>query len=123
MEMESVILEYYDKNGRRLRKIVNNILARFGGISQKDYDDFYSLANEVFVEAMRKYDDSCKFDTYLFSCLTNQIKTEMTRRNRRKRRPDNGIWSIEQMEEEGKCPEDLGFLYGMDMRHICTGGV
>lgn len=108
MEMESVILEYYDKNGRRLRKIVNNILARFGGISQKDYDDFYSLANEVFVEAMRKYDDSCKFDTYLFSCLTNQIKTEMTRRNRRKRRPDNGIWSIEQMEEEGKCPEDLG---------------
>ncbi len=58
-------------------------------------DDFYSLANEVFVDVMRRYDDSQSFDGFLYSCLFNRIKTEMTKRNRQKRKADRLSISID----------------------------
>ena len=58
-------------------------------------DDFYSLANEVFVDVMRRYDNSQSFDAFLYSCLLNKIKTEMTRRNREKRKADRMSISID----------------------------
>lgn len=53
------------------------ILLKFGGIPDKDMDDFYSLANEVFVEVMKRYDSSQSFEAFLYSCLSKRIKTEM----------------------------------------------
>ena len=47
---------YYADNAKRLHKVVDKILLKFGGLSNKDKDDFYSLANEVFVDVMRRYD-------------------------------------------------------------------
>lgn len=58
-------------------------------------DDFYSLANEVFVDVMRRYDGSQSFDGFLYSCLLNKIKTEITRRNREKRKADRMSISID----------------------------
>ena len=58
-------------------------------------DDFYSLANLVFLDVMRRYDDSQSFDAFLYSCLLNKIKTEMTRRNREKRTADRMSISID----------------------------
>lgn len=69
-------------------------MIKFGGLSNKDMDDFYSLANEVFVDVMRRYDWSQSFDGFLYSCLLNKIKTEMTRRNREKRKADRMSLSI-----------------------------
>ena len=66
-------------------------------------DDFYSLANEVFVQAMRRYDHTQSFDGFLYSCLSNKIMTEITRRNREKRRADRlsiSLDSVNQEEEE-----------------------
>ena len=68
---------------------------KFGGLSDKDLDDFYSLANEVFVDVMRRYDGSQSFDVFLYCCLVNKIKTEMTRRNREKRKADRMSISID----------------------------
>ena len=56
---------------------------------------FYSLANEVFVDVMRRYDGSQSFDGFLYSCLLNKIKTEITRRNREKRKADRMSISID----------------------------
>ena len=53
--MEQILTGYYEDNGRKLRGTVNQILSGFGGIWDKDMDDFYSLANEVFVDVMRRY--------------------------------------------------------------------
>lgn len=86
--MEQILIAYYSDNARKLHKLVNKILLKFGGLSDKDLDDFYSLANEVFVDVMRRYDGSQPFDVFLYSCLSNKIKTEMTRRNREKRKAD-----------------------------------
>lgn len=86
--MERILWNYYENNAGRLRRMVDKILSKFGGLSDKDMDDFYSLANEVFVDVMRRYQDSQSFDAFLYSCLSNRIKTEMTRRNREKRKID-----------------------------------
>ena len=87
--LQSDILNtYYADNAKKLHKTVDRILCKFGGLSGKDTDDFYSLANEVFADAIRRYDGDQSFDGFLYSCLTNKIKTEITRRNRYKRRAD-----------------------------------
>lgn len=93
--MEQILNTYYSNNARKLRKIVDKIVAKFGGLSNKDKDDFYSLANEVFVDVMRRYDDSKSFDAFLYSCLLNKIKTEITRRHREKRKADRLSISID----------------------------
>jgi len=93
--MEQLVDAYYADNAKKLHKTVDKILVRFGGLTDKDMDDFYSLANEVFVDAMRRYDDSQSFDVFLYSCLSNKFKTEMTRRNREKRRIDRISVSID----------------------------
>lgn len=93
--MEKFINMYYENNAKKLHKIVDKILRKFGGISGKDIDDFYSLANEVFVDVLKRYDNSQSFDGFLYSCLSNKIKTEMTRRNRQKRQADRITISID----------------------------
>lgn len=86
--MEQIINTYYENNAQKLHRMVDKILLKFGGLSNKDLDDFYSLANEVFVDVIRKYDNSQAFDVFLYSCLLNRIKSEITRRNREKRKAD-----------------------------------
>ncbi len=93
--MEQILITYYANNAKKLHNIVDKILLKFGGLSDKDLDDFYSLANEVFVDVMRRYDGSQSFDGFLYSCLLNKIKTEMTRRNREKRKADRMSVSID----------------------------
>lgn len=93
--MEQILSKYYQNNAKKLHKVVNKILLKFGGLSDKDLDDFYSLANEVFVDVIKRYDNSQSFDAFLYSCLLNKIKSEMTRRNREKRKADRMSISID----------------------------
>ncbi len=84
--MEEILTAYYENNAIKLRRLVDQILKRFGKIP--DREDFYSLANEVFVEVLKEYDASRSFDVFLYSCLCNRIKSEIRRRNRKKRKAD-----------------------------------
>lgn len=93
--MEQILNSYYADNARKLHKTVDKILLKFGGLSNKDIDDFYSLANEVFTDVLKRYDKSQSFDAFLYSCLSNKIKSEMTRRNRFKRMADRKAVSID----------------------------
>lgn len=86
---------YYTNNAKKLHKMVDRILSKFGGLNYKDMDDFYSLANEVFADVIRKYDDSQSFDGFLYSCLSNKIMSEITRRNREKRKADRMCISLD----------------------------
>ena len=112
--MEEIINAYYENNAVKLRRLVDRILKQFGQVP--DREDFYSLANEVFVEVLKKYDTSRPFDAFLYSCLCNRIKSEIRRRNRIKRRADCLSISIEVLmdNETGQvlgdllaCPFDL----------------
>ena len=102
--LQSDILEsYYANNARKLHRTVDKILSKFGGLSDKDKDDFYSLANEVFAHVLKKYDDSQSFDGFLYSCLMNKIKTDITKRNRMKRKADRMAVSLDAVngDEDG----------------------
>lgn len=103
--LQSNILDsYYADNAKKLHKVVDRILSKFGGLSSKDTDDFYSLANEVFAEIMTKYDYGQSFDGFLYSCLLNKIMTEITRRNREKRKADRMAISFDvTRENEEEC--------------------
>lgn len=109
--LESNILDtYYANNAKKLHKTVDKILCKFGGLSDKDTDDFYSLANEVFVDVLRRYDASQPFDGFLYSCLSNKIKTEITRRNREKRKADRMSISLDSMNNDDEECNLLDFI-------------
>ena len=111
--LQSNILDtYYADNAKKLHKTVDRILCKFGGLSSKDTDDFYSLANEVFVDVMKRYDDSQSFDGFLYSCLSNKIMSEITRRNREKRKADRMSTSLDVLfdDEEGHKRNLLDFI-------------
>lgn len=101
---------YYADNAKKLHNTVDKILFRFGGLSNKDIDDFYSLANEVFVDVMKRYDSVQSFDGFLYSCLVNKIKTEITRRNREKRKADRLSISLDGINENSEEYSLLDFL-------------
>lgn len=105
-----ILNTYYADNARKLHKMVDSILCKFGGLSSKDTDDFYSLANEVFVDVMKRYDSSQPFEVFLYSCLLNKIKTEMTRRNREKRKADRMCISIDAVNDDDEKRSLLDFI-------------
>ena len=106
--VQSDILDaYYSDNARKLHRTVDRILYKFGGLSSKDTDDFCSLANEVFADVIIRYDYEQSFDGFLYSCLSNRIMSEITKRNREKRKADRMSTSLEATNDKG---EDYSIL-------------
>ena len=92
---KDIVDEYYDNDGIKIRKLVDKILLR---LRFNIYNgDFYSLANEIFLDALCRYDGKSKFYTFLYTCLFQKFKTEMTRSNRIKRTADKTAISFEKM--------------------------
>ena len=102
-----ILNTYYADNARKLHRVVDKILFKFGGLSSKDTDDFYSLANEVFADVINRYDYEQSFDGFLYSCLSNKIMSEITKRNREKRKADRMSISLEATNDKG---EDYSIL-------------
>ena len=97
-----ILNAYYADNARKLHRVVDKILFRFGGLSSKDTDDFYSLANEVFADVINRYDYEQSFDGFLYSCLSNKIMSEITKRNREKRKADRMSISLDATNDKGE---------------------
>lgn len=98
---------YYANNAKKLHRVIDRILSKFGGLTYKDTDDFYSLANEVFADVLKRYDGEQSFDGFLYSCLSNKIMSEITKRNREKRKADRMSISLEATNDKG---EDYSLL-------------
>ncbi len=93
-EAERLAEEYYRNEQRKIRRLVDGILFK---LKYKDIDsaDFYSLTNEIFIDVLKRYDGKQNFEGFLYSCLLNKFKTEMTKRNRKKRQADKMAISID----------------------------
>ena len=90
---------YFNSNGGKkpeVEKIVDKILVRFGGISDADLDDFYSLAGLVFTQIIENYDPEKKvpFKSYFTRCLRNKVMETISARNAYKRRADREAISM-----------------------------
>ena len=94
---------YYTDNARKLHRVVDRILSKFGGLTYKDTDDFYSLANEVFVDVIKRYDGEQSFDGFLYSCLSYKIMSEISKRNCEKRKADRLSISLEATNDKGEA--------------------
>lgn len=106
--MKAIVDSYYADDAKRLYNMVDEILLKLHFVNV-DKNDFYSLANEVFMYVIRDYDSSQSFDGFLYSCLYKKFCTEMTRRNREKRKADRMLISIDEPlgDEDGTTIGDM----------------
>lgn len=105
-------ISYYCENNMvKLRMIAYPIFIKYGGITPKDYDDFYSEANKTVLSAVRIFDNSKgdDFEKFLKGCLSRKFKTLMTRRNRNKRIADRTCVSLDTPigDENGSTLADM----------------
>ena len=84
---------YFKNDGKVLYSLIDKVLFKLKFDVEKS--DFYSLGSEIFLDALCRYDEKQDFNGFLYSCLINKFKTEMTRRNRQKRQCDNNSISID----------------------------
>ena len=96
MDINKILNFYCDNELAELKRLCYPMLIQIGGISDKDYDDFYSIALEVLADAAIRFkeDQSCQFRTYLVGNVKRKFNTEVRDRNRNKRIPAKQIDSI-----------------------------
>ena len=86
-EQLALIDEYCCDDMKKLKKLCNPIIMKIGGISEKDYDDIYSLAQFVLYKSVKNYDknnaNGASFKTFLYNILSRRIcATYLRDRNR-----------------------------------------
>lgn len=105
IEIQNVLQDHYKENGRKLKQMVDNITYKYGGLSEKDKDDFYSIANHTISEiikaiddpeAERKYDpNKGNFTGYIYRAISLAIIDDIKYRNAGKR-------SVHYIDEHGE---------------------
>lgn len=90
---EKIVNMFFENDEAMLKNMIDKILYKLG--FDVDKSDFYSLGSEIFLDSLCRYDETQDFNGFLYSCLTNKFKTEMTRRNRIKRQADRNSISID----------------------------
>ena len=88
--MEQILNDYYADNAKKLHSVVDKIIRKkYGGTMDKDMTEFYSVANDVFADIIKRdrYDSSKgDFDGFLYGALDLAIIDEFKRQNRDKRK-------------------------------------
>ena len=105
MDIQGTLELYCDNEMRKLKQICNPMITKIGGISDKDYDDFYSIALGVLSDTVLKFEPEkeVEFQCYLASNNKRKFKTEVRDRNRKKRIPTKKISSINALVTEDGC--------------------
>lgn len=115
-QIELTIQNLYDNDQYKLRQMCNKEMSKFGGLSQKDYDDFYSRAGREISIAIEheKYDPSKgKSPMDFFSGVIKMaVWKEMTDRNRSKRQV---IIETEEEDEHGKIKKKKEYVPTVSM--------
>lgn len=93
---KSLVDSYFENDGKKLYTMIDKILFKLK--FDVDKSDFYSLGDEIFLGVLCRYDGTQDFNGFLYACLTNKFKTEMTRRNRKKRKI---LLEVEDIDENG----------------------
>lgn len=105
MEIQQCLNTLYQQDALKLHRMVDKMLVKYGGISQKDKDDFYSIANQTITEIItaienpdveRKYDSTKgNFLGYIYKAIHLAIIDNIKYRNASKR-------SVRVTDEDGE---------------------
>ena len=94
-EQLAIINEYCCDDMKKLKRFCNPIITKIGGISEKDYDDIYSLAQFVLYKSVRNYDkenvNGASFKTFLYNILSRRIYATYLRDKNRQCRSNTKI--------------------------------
>lgn len=76
-EQLAIIDEYCCDGMKKLKKLCNPIIMKIGGISEKDHDDIYSLAQFLLYKSVKNYDkdnaNGASFKTFFYNILSRRI--------------------------------------------------
>lgn len=102
MDLQDILNWYCENEMFRLKRMCNPMLIKIGGISDKDYDDFYSIALSVLADTAIRFDNKkeVNFDSFLASNIKRKFKTEIRDRNREKRIPAKKLESTSSLVTE-----------------------
>ena len=110
-QIDSAIQNLYADNQKKMRHICDKEMLRFGGISQKDHDCFYSRAGlEISIARKNKIYDPTKGKTpldFFAGVIKLAVWKEMTDRNRKKRQ---NIIEIDDVDLEGNIKKNKQFI-------------
>lgn len=86
-QIDEVINELFANNAKKLQKICNKEMMKFGGISNMDYDDFYSRVGWDISIARKRFDPTKgkTFKEYIYGIVKFSVRKEIKHRNREKR--------------------------------------
>ena len=86
-EVEETIQWLFANEAKEMRKICNKYMVKFGGISEMDYDDFYSQVGWDVSIASKNYNptDDKSFKEFVYGVIKLSVCKQMTHRNRGKR--------------------------------------
>lgn len=83
-----IIYDYCCEDMKKIKKLCSPIIARIGGISRKDYDDIYSLAQFLLYKTVKKYDENnekhASFNTFFCNILNRRLYATYIRDKNRK---------------------------------------
>lgn len=83
----AIIEEYCCDDMKKLKRVCSPIVSLIGGISRKDHDDIYSLAQFLLYKCVKKYDENnekgASFNTFFRNILNRRLgATYLRDRNR-----------------------------------------
>lgn len=99
MHYKEILESYYkvnedkpEESAKKLHNVVDKILKRFGGITDIDRDECYSIANlEITKYVKSQLDkgiedfDEDQFNGFIYFAISRKVKMHITRKNRQKR--------------------------------------
>lgn len=102
IDIQQTLNFYCDNEMSMLKKMCIPMINKIGGISYKDYDDFYEIALDTLGSSVFKYDEKykCSFDCFLASNIKRKFNTEIRDRNRAKRIPAKKLESTSNLVTE-----------------------
>lgn len=94
-EQLAIIDEYCCDDMKKLKKLCNPIIVKIGGISEKDHDDIYSLAQFLLYKSVKNYDkdnvNGASFKTFFYNILSRRIYATYIRDKNRQCRSNTRI--------------------------------
>lgn len=94
-EQLAIIDEYCCDGMKKLKKLCDPIIMKIGGISEKDHDDIYSLAQFLPYKSVKNYDkdnaNGASFKTFLYNILSRRIYATYIRDKNRQCRSNTRI--------------------------------
>lgn len=102
IDIQEILNSYCENEMRKLKKMCYPMITKIGGISEKDYDDFYSIALDVLADTSLRFseENNCNFDSFLASNIKRKFNTEIRDRNRNKRIPAKNLESMSNLVTE-----------------------